>query len=67
MGRREERDAIQARWLVHEPRVPGIPFTKKDIEDAKTRFAASEPAVESSEARRPPAPRDSAAGSEGSG
>jgi hypothetical protein len=63
MGRREDRDAIQSRWLVHEPRVPGVPFTKKDIADAQTRFAASEPAAESGEAR-PPTPRDSAAGSE---
>jgi hypothetical protein len=66
MGRRKDRDAIQARWLVHEPRVPGTPFRKKDIDDAKTRFAASEPVVESSAERAAPQrPRDSATGSEG--
>jgi hypothetical protein len=127
MGRREERDAIQSTWLVHEPRdLTGNRRTRRarvvevrrevrrnrglragvrvaydgfldslgtvlgqardgswlvkwddpasDITSNPARLlsivtevtSASEPVVESSEARRPPAPRDSAAGSEGS-
>ncbi len=37
MGRREDREALQSTWTVLEPRVPGTPFRKKDIEDAAER------------------------------
>ncbi len=37
MGRREDREALQSTWTVLEPRVPGTPFTKKDIEDVAER------------------------------
>jgi len=67
MGRRELRDEIQSRWVVHEPRYGSAPFRKRDLDAAseRGRQLPSEPVDESSEARRPPAPRDSSAGSEG--
>ncbi len=34
MGRREDRDWLESSWTVLEPRVPGTPFTKKDIDDS---------------------------------
>lgn len=66
MGRREERDAIQSTWRVYEPREPGTPFRKRDLEATYAKELPPEPAVESSEASvAPRCPRDSAAGSEG--
>lgn len=40
MGRREDRAALQASGIVLEPRVPGVPFSRKDLEDAETRASA---------------------------
>ncbi len=37
MGRREDRELLESSWTVLEPRVPGTPFTKKDIEDSAER------------------------------
>lgn len=34
MGRREDREELELAWTVLEPRVPGTPFRKKDIEDS---------------------------------
>ncbi len=34
MGRREDRELLESSWTVLEPRMPGTPFTKKDIEDS---------------------------------
>lgn len=65
MGRRELRVEIQGTWRVHEPRVSGTPFRKRDLEAAYAKPLPPEPVDESGEARRPPAPRDSSAGSEG--
>jgi hypothetical protein len=66
MGRRELRDEIQARWVVLEPRKPGTPFRKKDIDDSVHTSPVSDAAVESSEESvAPRCPRDSTAASEG--
>lgn len=37
MGRRELRAEVQRTWSVYEPRVPGTPFSQKDIHDADER------------------------------
>ena len=58
MGRREQRAELERTWTVLEPRVPGTPFRRTDIEDA----ALSAPAGESPETC-PPASVDSAVGS----
>lgn len=65
MGRREEREELQATWMVmREPRdLTGNRHERRKRVAQVRRPSAS--AVESSEARRPPAPRDSAADSEG--
>lgn len=65
MGRRELRDEIQATWRVHEPRVAGVPFRKRDLAAAYAKDLPSVRADESSEARCPPASRDSSAPTEG--
>ncbi len=37
MGRREDRDAIQATWNTYTPRVAGTPITKRDMRDADVK------------------------------
>lgn len=41
MGRREDRAALRSTWTVYEPKQAGIPFRKKDIEDALERERAN--------------------------
>ncbi len=53
MGRREDREALQSTWTTLEPRVPGTPFTKKDIEDNEERERLPPPSpVTADDARR---------------
>lgn len=76
MGRRELREEVQATWLVHEPQGSGgnrharrarlVQIRRARTLREPTDLVLPEAAVESSEARRPPAPRDSTAASEGS-
>lgn len=56
MGRRELRAELQATWSVYQPRVPGTPFTKKDLEDADEAHRRRSSAGESSHpaAQSPP-------------
>jgi hypothetical protein len=37
MGWREDREFLQSTWMVLEPRTPGTPFRRKDIEDSAER------------------------------
>lgn len=43
MDRRKLREEIQSTWTVLEPRVPGTPFTRKDLADADELSARGEP------------------------
>ncbi len=43
MGRRSDREELQATWTVLEPRVPGTPFRRKDIEDSEQQTVAPGP------------------------
>ena len=64
MGRREQRDAIQDTWMVmREPK--DRDGNRHDRRARLAKHRRSVRAAESSEARRPPTPRDSAVPTEG--
>ncbi len=44
--RRQQRAEIQSTWSTYTPRVPGTPFTRRDLEDAGARLEAEEAEVQ---------------------